>query len=285
MALAWLPSAGGLWVGRRLGDVLWLALPGRRRVALGNLEVAFGTEWSAAERRGLARRSFQHLGMSLVEVCALLFRPPHVLLSRVTMDGLHHLEAAAAEGRGVLALSAHCGNWELLAAACRLAPAELSVIVRPMDDPVLDRVVALVRRRTGAQAIAKRHALPQILRALKARRMVAMLLDQNAARHEGVFAPFFGRPASTTRALAVIALRTGAPVVPVFIRREADGRHVVEVLPPIVPPADRSVAGYTARFNREIEGAVRRAPDQWFWLHDRWRTRPADETVPARVGA
>jgi KDO2-lipid IV(A) lauroyltransferase len=283
-ALAWLPPTAGLWIGRRVGDLLWLLLPSRRQIALNNLATAFGAERSAAERHRLARRSFQHLGMSLVELCALLFRP-RALLSRITVDGLHHLKAAAAEGRGLLALSAHYGNWELLFAVGRLASLELAAVVRPMDNPVLDRVVTVMRQRVGALIIAKRHALRDILDALKAHRMVGMLVDQNAARHEGVFAPFFGRPASTTRAMAVIALRTAAPVLPMFIRREAGGRHVIEVSAPIVPPEDRSVVAYTALFNREIENAVRRAPDQWFWLHDRWRTRPLDEVPAARDAA
>ncbi len=282
LALAWLPPGAGLWVGRRLGDLLWLALPGRRRIALRNLASALGAERSPAEQRRIARGSFQHFGMTLVEVCGLLLRPPEAMLSRVSLDGLQHLKAAAAEGRGVLALAAHYGNWELLAAACRLAPAELSVVVRPMDDPVLDRVVTMARRRTGALGIAKRRALPDILAALRAQRVVAILLDQNATRAQGVFVPFFGRPASTVRSLAVIALRTGAPVLPIFIRREAGGRHLVEVLPAVTPPADRSVVAYTAAFTRQIEEAVRRAPEQWFWLHDRWRTRPSDERREAR---
>jgi KDO2-lipid IV(A) lauroyltransferase len=113
-----------------------------------------------------------------------------------------------------------------------------------------------------------------VLQALRQGRMVGILLDQNAARSEGVFVPFFGVPASTSKGLALIALRTRAPVVPVFIRRLGAGRHRVEVGAALPPPADDDVVAYTAAFNRAIEAAIRQAPEQWFWMHNRWRTRP-----------
>ena len=272
--LAHLPARAGLWGGRRLGDLAWLALPRRRAVTRENLARAFGTERPPAELRRLARRSFEHLGMNLVEACVLVFRPPSVLVSRVDIVGLAHLEKASAEGKGVLLLSAHLGNWELLAPARALTAFELSVVVRPLDDPLLDRIVERFRRRSGVDLIAKRRALREIFDALRRGRMVGVLLDQNSSRGEGVFAPFFGIPASTSKGLAVISLRTGAPVVPVFIRRAADGRHRVECEAALPFPAEGDVVGYTAAFNRAIEAAIRRAPEQWFWMHERWRTRP-----------
>jgi KDO2-lipid IV(A) lauroyltransferase len=276
--LAHLPAPAGLWVGRRLGDLAWLALPRRRAVTRENLARAFGAERPPAALRRLARRSFEHLGMNLVETCGLLFRPPSALLSRVDLAGGEHLEKAAGEGKGVLLLSAHLGNWELLAPAHALTAFELSVVVRPLDQPLLDRIVERFRRRSGVELIAKRRALREVLAALRRGRMVGVLLDQNAARAEGVFAPFFGIPASTSKGLAVISLRTGAPVVPVFIRRADGGRHRVEVEAPLPVPAGGDVVAYTAAFNRAIEAAVRRAPEQWFWMHERWRTRPRAET-------
>ena len=282
LVLAWMPIQAGLWAGRRLGDILWAALPRRRAIALANLERALGPAMPAAQRRRIGRLSFQHFGMTMVETCLLFFRPPSVLLARVTVDGLHNLKAAAAEGKGVLALTAHLGNWELLAFTPRLFHFPSSVVVRPLDQPASRWAVDRLRRRTGAEIIAKRRALRDIMEALRRGRMVGILLDQNAARSEGVFAPFFGLPASTSRSLAVISLRTGAPVVPVFIRRESGGRHLVEFAPAVPVPSDSSVEAFTAAFNRRIEDAVRRAPEQWFWMHNRWRTRPPGEPRPAR---
>jgi len=276
--LACLPSGIGLWVGRRLGDLAYWLLPGRRAMARQNLARAFGAELSAPELDKLCRESFRHLGMMLVESCTFFFRLPPVLLSRVEVEGLERLKAAAAQGRGVLLLTAHFGNWELLAAAHVLTGYSLSVVARPMDSPILDWLVTRFRERCGLEVITKRQALPVVLDALWRQRMVAILLDQNATRREGVFVPFFGQPASTSKSLALLALRTEAPVVPVFIRREPDGGHRVVIEPEIRPPrtGDRrkDIVAYTAAFTRSVEDTIRRWPEQWLWMHDRWRTRP-----------
>lgn len=278
--LAHLPAAIGLAAGRRLGDLLWLVLPGRRAVALDNLRRSFGAERSAAEIRQLARRSFQNVGMNLVEGCCYFLRPTQVMLSRVRMEGREHLQAAAARGRGVLILTAHFGNWELLAAAHGLSGLPLSIVTRPLDYPLLDDLAARFRRRSGAELIVKRQAVREVLTALRRQRMVGILLDQNATRAEGVFVPFFGSPASTSKGLALLALRTGAPVVPIFLRREPDGRHCMDVGAAVPPPADGQIATYTSAFNRVLEATIRRTPEQWFWMHDRWRTRPRETVSP-----
>ncbi|HXJ79032.1 MAG TPA: lysophospholipid acyltransferase family protein [Candidatus Methylomirabilis sp.] len=277
--LAHLPARLGLWVGQRVGDILWLTLPGRRAVAMDNIRRAFGSERSEAQLAELGRRSFEHLGMNLVEACVFFFRHPSVLLSRVDLGDPEPFQAAVARGKGVLALSAHYGNWELLAAVSALSVYPLSVVMRPLDDPFVNWLIERFRRRSGVELIAKRQALPAMRDALRQGRIVGVLLDQNASRTEGVFVPFFGRPASTSRALAILSLRTGAPVVPIFIRRSEGGRHCVWADPAIPAPDTGDVADYTAAFNRSIEAAIRRAPEQWFWLHRRWKTEPHSETA------
>jgi KDO2-lipid IV(A) lauroyltransferase len=153
----------------------------------------------------------------------------------------------------------------------------LSIVVRALDEPIFQRLAERFRRRSGAELIGKRRALHEIVEALRRGRMVGVLLDQNSSRSEGVFVPFFRVPASTSKGLAVLSLRTGTPVVPVFIRRLDGGRHRVEVDPPVPVPADRDVRAYTAAFTKVIEAAIRRTPEQWFWMHERWRTRPRPE--------
>ncbi len=276
LAFAWLPPRMGLWVGARLGDLAWAALPRRRTVALENLARAF-PERSTTERARIGRNSFRHLGMNFVESCVFFFRPPARLLSRVSLEGAPNLQAADALGRGMLLLTAHYGNWELLAASHALSGFPLSVVMRPLDSPALDPILERFRLRSGVELITKRRALPDIVDALRRRRMVGILLDQNASRREGVFVPFFGVPASTSKGMALIALRTGAPVLPVFIHRRPDGRHVVHAGAPVPVPADGDVAAFTRAFNEAIEGAIRRAPEQWFWLHRRWKTRPQEK--------
>jgi len=173
----------------------------------------------------------------------------------------------------VLILTAHYGNWELLAAAHGLTGLPVSIVIRPLDHPVLDELASRFRRRSGAELLAKRQAVREMLSALRRGRMVGVLLDQNATRAQGIFIPFFGVPASTSKGLAVLALRTGAPVPPIFLRREPGGRHCMEVGPPVPPPPDADVVAYTARLNQVLEAAIRPAPEQWLWMHARWRTQ------------
>jgi Kdo2-lipid IVA lauroyltransferase/acyltransferase len=277
LLLAYLPLGLGQWVGARLGDLGWLLLPGRRAVALDNLSRALGAETTPRERARIGRESFRNLGMNVVEACVFYFRPPARLLSRVEVQGVDHLMAAAALGRGVLGLTAHLGNWELLGAAAHtLTPVRLSAVYRPLDDPVLDPILERFRARVGVEMIGKRNAVTEIRDALRRGRLVGVLLDQNASRRESVFAPFFGMPASTSKGFALIARRTGAPVVPSFIHRTADGRHVAEFRPALPVPADGDLIAYTRAFNEAIEAAVRRNPGQWFWVHRRWKTRPPE---------
>lgn len=274
-----LPAPAAAWIGRRLGDILWIALPRRRRVALDNLRHAFPA-MSERERRRIARRSCQHLGLVFVELCAVLARPLDAALARLTLEGTEHLErAVAAHGRAVL-VTAHLGNWEMLSVAARLTPWPLAVVVRPLDASWLNRLAERLRSKAGVELIDKRQALRPVLRALSEGRLVGILLDQNASRREGVFVPFFGRPASTSRSVAVLALRTRTPVVPIFARREPDGRHRIAIHPPLDPPprgsGETAVAELTARCTAAIEAAIRESPDQWLWIHGRWRTRPPE---------
>jgi len=275
-----LPPAAARWIGRRLGDLGYVLTPGRRTIALTNLARAF-PDLAPGARRRICRRSYQHLGLMVTELAALLARPVGDTLHRIGIDGLEHLRAAMGQHGRVLLLTAHLGNWELLPVACRLTGYRLSVVLRPPDAPWLDRLATRMRERSAVDLIDKRAALRPVLRALASGAMVGILLDQNAARREGVFVPFFGRPASTSKSMAILALRTGAPIVPVFIHREDAGTHRVVVGSPLpIPPSanmDASVVALTARCSEAIEAAIRAKPEQWLWLHDRWRTRPAND--------
>jgi KDO2-lipid IV(A) lauroyltransferase len=272
-----LPLPAALWLGRRLGDVLYAGLPRRRRIALANLGHAY-PELPAAARRRLARHASQHLGMTLVEIPRLLAAPLESTLARIRLEGAEHLDAAMkAHGRALI-LTAHLGNWEILCASHRLTTYGLSVVVRPLDATWLNGVAVRLRRRTGVEVIDKRGALRPVLAALRRGRLVGILMDQNASRREGVFVDFFGRPASTSRSIALLAVRTGAPIVPIFTYRDANGDHRVVIRPaldaPSAPDADAAVVEMTARCTAEVERAIRESPEQWLWSHDRWRTRP-----------
>ena len=217
--------------------------------------------------------------MTLVELPRLLTAPLDETLSRIRLEGVEHLHAAMRTHGRALVLTAHLGNWEVLCAAHRLTEYGLSIVVRPLDAPWLDAVADRLRRRTGVEVIDKRGALRPVLEALRRGRMVGILMDQNAARREGVFVKFFGHPASTSRSIALLAVRTGAPVVPIFARRAGGTRHTVVIRPALAPPlvndSEAAVVELTARCTAEIEAVIREVPEQWLWSHDRWRTRPA----------
>jgi Kdo2-lipid IVA lauroyltransferase/acyltransferase len=278
-----LPEPVACWLGRRVGDVM-AAWPGRRRrTVLDNLAAAF-PELAPAPRRRLARASWQHLGVMSMELARVLASPLDATLRTMTFDGLEHLETAMKEHGRALMLTAHLGNWELLAACHRLTDYGLSIVVRSLDAAPLDALASELRRKTGVELIDKRGALRPVLDALRRGRLVGILMDQNAARHESVFVPFFGRTASTSKSMALLALRTRTPVVPVFTYREGRGRHRVVVEPALPWPAaketEAAIVELTTRCNEAIERAIRRSPEQWLWSHRRWRTRPAAEARP-----
>jgi KDO2-lipid IV(A) lauroyltransferase len=254
-------------------------------MALANIEQAF-PDFAAADRRRVCRASFQHLGLMFTELCLALTESPERTLERITLDGVNHLrQTMEAHGRA-LVLTAHLGNWELLTLGHQLAGVHASVVVRPLDAPWLDGVADRLRRQAGIELIDKRGALRSVLGALRRGRVVALLLDQNASRHEGVFVSFFGRPASTSKSLAVLAVRTQTPVVPIFIYRTDVEQHRMVTHPPLsmglTSDHGLAVAELTQRCTAAIEKAIGVAPDQWLWIHNRWRTRPASPSEPDR---
>jgi KDO2-lipid IV(A) lauroyltransferase len=273
-----LPPRLGDALGTALGRAAYRILPGRRRVALDNLTLVYGDALSPAARTALARRCFEHLGLTAVECCRLFFGPAERLLGRVRGRGTEHIGEALAKGRGIFFLTGHFGNWELLAATHGLAGFGLSVVVRPLDNPYLEAVIARARQRSGLRAISKREAVQGVRAALARGQCIGILLDQDAGR-DGVFVPFLGHAASTSRALAILALKTRAPVLPAFIHRLPDGSHEL-VLEPEIPLAitgdlDHDILVNTARYTQAIERQVRDHPEQWFWVHRRWKSRPA----------
>jgi KDO2-lipid IV(A) lauroyltransferase len=215
----------------------------------------------------------------VAELASLLARPLETTLARIDLEGADRLDVLMkAHGRALI-LTGHLGNWEMLPPACRLTPYPLTIVARPLDSPALDAISVRFRTKAGVQIVDKHNAVRPVLRALTAGRLVGILLDQNAARHESVFVPFFGHPASTSKSIAVLALRTATPVVPVFTWRETSGRHRVSVEPVIAVPegggAEEAIQELTGRCTKAIEEAIRRHPAQGLWMHDRWRTRPA----------
>lgn len=233
-----------------------------------------------SERERVLRACWRHFGRITFD--ALLFPTLHkeALGSILKVEGLDNARDAMAQGRGVLVFSAHFGHWEAGAYAMGLLDIPFAVIARPLDNPVLDARLLELRRGSGNAVIMKRRAVRESLRALSRGSGVAILIDQDAGM-EGVFVPYFGRAASTTPTLALLALRTEAPIVPVFARVEPDGTITVHIEPavPTHPTGDREadVVRVTAACTGIVERWVRQAPEQWLWMHRRFKTRPAGE--------
>jgi KDO2-lipid IV(A) lauroyltransferase len=246
-------------------------------MALRNLALAF-PELDERARRRLARDSCQHLGLVAMEVCDLLAGPVDRFLARLSVEGRAHLDEVMRTHGRALVMSAHLGNWELLPLVLGRNPYPVTIVMRTLDRPALDLAARRLRRSTGVEVIDKRGAVRPLLKALARGAAVGFMVDQNTTRAESVFVPFFGRPASTSRAMAVLALRTGTPIVPLFTRREPGGRHRVIYQAPIAPGTgactEDVVTDLTRRCAETVERAIREAPEQWLWIHDRWRTRP-----------
>ncbi len=267
-------------VGPLIGSIALNAGRRDRRRAADHLAIAF-PDLEPAEREQLLRRCAHHLGTMLAEVAWLRRAREHEVESLCTLNGLEHFTNALDAGRGVMFTTAHCGNWELLAARLPITGTPMTTAVRQLDDPHFDRVVTRVRSRFGTEVIPRGPAAGRKLaRALGRNRVVGLLIDQDIRDVPGVFVPFFGRPAWTPSGAATLALRMKCPIVPGFIYRRPDGTHLAELqaaleIPTAGTQEDR-VRELTAAATAAIERQVRAHPEQWVWMHRRWRTRPED---------
>lgn len=225
------------------------------------------------EREALARRSFVHLGMLLGECLQLRHAAADALARHVALEGWEHIEAARAQRRPIIIVTGHCGNWELLAAAMNARGLGMLVVAREIDEPGLQTMLLDLRARFGTRTIVRGTpgAARALLGALRGAGALGMLIDQDT-KVEGVFVDFFGRPAWTPVGAAELALRFDAAVLPTFIARRADGSHQAVIHPELSLPPDPTAA--TARMTAAIEAQIRSHPEQWVWLHRRWRRRP-----------
>lgn len=252
-----------------------------RRVGYRNLALAM-PEFDAAERRRIVKRVFLNLGRLLGEFSQFPKITPRNILKVVEYDGIENYRRASERGRGVLMLTGHFGAWELCAFAQGTYGAPLSFLVRPLDNPLLDRLISGYRELSGNRTINKNRAVKAVLELLKHGEDVGLLIDVNTLPDQGVFCDFFGTPACSTTGLAVFALRSDAPVVPGFlVWDERLGKHRLRFEPeiPLIRTGDfkEEVILNTARYTKVIEQYARRYPDQWLWVHQRWHTRPEGE--------
>jgi KDO2-lipid IV(A) lauroyltransferase len=248
----------------------------RRLVAIHNLKRAF-PEKSMAEIVSIVKGVYRNMAIVAAEFFDIPGLTAERLYERIEVEGLDHCLEALKKKRGMLMFGAHFGNWELEAVAVSLLVAPATVIYRTLDNPLLDRLVYSVRSSSGNIPLPKQQAMRKMLRTLKNNGIVGLLIDQNWSWQEGVFVDFFGRSACTTDGLALLALHTEAPVIPAFMVRLEAGRYrlvfgeAVELID--TGRRDHDVQANTQNFTRIIEEMVRKYPDQWLWVHQRWKTQ------------
>ena len=274
--LAALPRPAALAVGRGLGWVLASVVRYRRRYVADTLARCF-PERPAAERRRIQRRMYGHLGMTVVEQMRVSIRGLEEYRDRITLHGEQHFSALQEAGCPTLLLSAHLGNWELCGYLAQSVSQRITVVVRPLRGRGMNTYLARTRERMGVDFLPATTSFRECLKRARQGEVVAMVLDQNTRRSRGVFVEFFGQPACTTFGLALLAAESGAHVYPIFTLRRDDRRYELHVLDPIAPPPDRkrdTLRTFTQDYTRVIEEMIRRYPEQWIWIHRRWRTQP-----------
>ena len=259
--------------GATLGLAFYLLDRPHRRIAEQNLAAAFPAR-PAEERRAIVRAAFAHFGRLAMEMLKFGTLTPSEMMARVEIEGEERGRAAHAQGKGVLFVTGHFGFWELqaLVHAARVAP--ISVLARTLDNPGLNRLLEGIRGRTGNSVIYRNGTIRRVMRELQAGRGVAVLIDQHILSRDAISVEFFQHAAATTPAVAALALRTGAPVIPVFALPLPDGRFRMIYEHPVEPPPADSpdpVREFTQRCTDVLEMYVRRHPELWLWMHRRWR--------------
>ena len=274
-----LPMTAVRACGGALGAMVSVVDRFHRRIALNNLAHAFPSR-SAEENALVCRGMFRHFGRLLLELIQFSALQPEQMLERVELEGEEHVRQAHRQGKGVLFFTGHFGYWEIQAIAFALHGEPISVVARPLDNPLLHAMLERIRTCTGNSVIYRQGGLRRVLRDLQSNRGVAMLIDQHL-HSDAVTVEFFNRPAATTSALAALALRTGAPVIPVFAFPLPGGRYRLVFDCPVPAPETKgpeAIREFTQRCTDVLEMYVRRDPHLWLWMHRRWRDQ---EPAPA----
>jgi KDO2-lipid IV(A) lauroyltransferase len=276
--LNFLPRNFAISVGGSLGKLAFVLIRDARRRTLSNLTLAFGNEKNMKELRELGSKVFENVGKNVADAVRLAKMRGEDIDSIVEIEGLEYFDQAYTLGKGVIALTGHIGNFELLAAWFSLRGYKVSVIGRELYDPRLDRLLLRNRESVGVENIPVSAGVKPIMKALKAGRALGVLADQDSSRVRGEFVDFFGKPARTPVGPILLPYKTGSPIVPMAIVRKEQNRYKIVVKPEvkltISEDREKDVLEVTQRCTRVLESIIREYPDQWLWMHDRWKSRP-----------
>ena len=268
-------------IGAVIGAIAYRVLGRLRRVGLRNLEIAF-PEITAKEREAILRSEYRNLGLLMAEFCKMPDYTAATASRFIRYEGLENYLQARERGKGVLVLTGHLGAWELSSFFHSLMGMPMGMVIRRLDNPLVDAFVNRIRCLRGNRVIHKDDFARGLIASMRAGETVGILMDTNMTPPQGVFVPFFGVRACTASGMARIAAKTGAAVVPGFLLwEESEKRYVLhfgEELEVVhTGDAEQDALINTATFTAAIEGYVRRYPEQWLWVHRRWKTRPAGE--------
>lgn len=281
LAISYISAGRVSSAGRLTGLLLFRLLPGRRRVAIDNIRQALphmqqSPEWTCPLEtpEEIARETFIHIGTSLVETCRLYHGRGEDLVDGIEIRGREHYDAAQAKGKGIIILSGHCGNWELMALACsRQFSASMSVVARRQNNPYLNRMVEKMRMNYDNRVIYKNNALRNMIAVIRKGGVIGLLVDQTVFPKEGVMIPFLGRTAWASKAPVIMARKTGVSILPTFHHREG-GHHILTIHPECVFEGADSNEGLVANvkhYSEYIERFIIAHPTNWYWVHRRWK--------------
>jgi Kdo2-lipid IVA lauroyltransferase/acyltransferase len=274
-ALEHLPLAVARRLAHMLGRLLNLLVPKLRRTAIKNLSFAFA-DYGPDERHKIVDGVFESISRMLLALARFPKLDRHNIGEWIRYEGLEHYLAAKQQGRGVLIATAHLGNWELSAFSHALLTEPMNVMIRPLDNPLIDHLVEHRRALGGNKLISKRESARSVLAALRQNEAVGILIDQNTTAGEGVFIDFFGKPACAGSAFVKLAHHTNAAVILGYaLWNESESKYVLRFHPPFRMSGE--VTADTQQIHSAIERVIREHPSQWMWIHRRWKTRPPGE--------
>ncbi len=274
--LAIMPFGWSLKCGEILGRLLFYIWKDRRQIAINNIQASIdiGALKTINSPQEIIKKNFENIGKAFVEVVKIFYGLDRKLFDSVRIDGKENLEIAESKGKGVLFITGHCGNWELMAVTMSVKFKSISIVARPMKNPYLNKLVELSRRKYGNTIIYKKGALRPVIQTLKNKGYVGILMDQAVLADEGYLIEFLGRNAWTTKMPALIARKTGAAVVPAFIHR-TNGTHIINIYPEVELSKnnnmENAVMEDTKKFSKYIESYIQEHPTEWLWIHRRWK--------------
>lgn len=276
LPLSVLPYRLSLKTGEFLGLLLFYIWGSRRDIASENIKTAIARNaiTLSVPPESIIKENFKNLGRSFVEVIKIYYGFGKKILDAVIIEGEENFRKAISIGKGVIFVTGHCGNWELLAIAFSSKVSNIAVVARPLNNPYLNRLLERARGRYGNSVIYKKSALKNIFTRLRSEGIVGILIDQSVVPSEGYVIDFLGRGAWTTKMPAIIARKTGAPILPAFIRRDGDGHLITlgnEIKLSYIEDQERAIMADTQTFSNYIEEYIRQNPSEWLWMHRRWK--------------